>query len=167
MVCRRSYEEYLCLVKLEKIEEADNQTTTVYPGRFALFTLGIGQPEQVRLIGPLTPEQYKKFSHPRVFKEFVNILTPVNHLAPSTCKAPEILGTLDDVEALSAYSTPSTFSEFLSDHTSGLMIRIAEDLLFRLENCKGSLSEIERANGRLQLMKAKKSIADGLLGLGI
>lgn len=154
-------------VKLENIEEVDNPTTTVYPGRFVLFSLGIGTPEQVRLIGPLTAEQHKKFSHPRVFREFVNIITPVTHLAPSTCKAPEILGTLDDMEALSSYAAPSSFSDFLKDHTSGLMVKIGEQVLETLEKGKASMSELERANGRLQLLRLKKSISDNLVALGI
>lgn len=155
------------LVKLEDIKQQSDQTTTIYPGRFTLFTLGIGQPEQVRIVGPFTPEQHKKFSHPRVFREFVNVLTPVTHLSSSSCKTPEILGTIDDVEALSSYAMPCTFSDFIRDHTSGLMVKIGTLVLEKLEKSKCTLSEIERANGRLQLMKLKKSIADNLEGLGI
>lgn len=157
------YEEVL----KESIEETDNLNTKTYSGKFIVFSLGLGQPEQVRVIGPISPEQYRKFKHPRVFQEFVNIITPISHLTPSQGKTPEILGTIEDIEALTSYASPMTFAEFLNDYTSGLLLKIAENSLNSLDSSKCSISEVERANGRVAMMRLKKSLAEGLIELGI
>jgi hypothetical protein len=127
-------------VKSENIQETTNDHTTVYKGKYLIFSLGLGKPEQVRLIGPITDAQEKKFSHPRVFKEFVNVITPLSHFGVNECKTPQVLGIIEDIEALTSYAAPMTFSEFLYDYTSGLALEVAKATLNTLSGKKCSVS---------------------------
>lgn len=151
------------LGKLESVPEPNMQDLIV--GQFAVFTLGVGQPEQLKVVGPISDKGLQTLSHERVFREFTNLISPIVALPLSTVKDPIMVGKIDNFDLITTFSMPRTVSEYLHDHTSGLYVRIYESVLKTLEKKDAHISEFERAISRLALVKAKKSIADTLAQL--
>lgn len=138
----------------------------VREGDFLIFTLGMGQPEQLRIVGPLSPTGLKTFQHERVLREFTTLLAPVTHLRPNDKLKPRVLGLVEDMDLVTTFAMPHTVAEYLSDYTGGLMVKLGETTLKNVSK-KAHVAELERANARLALAKARTSVAQGLAALKI
>ena len=141
-------------------------------GLYIVMGGGTGNPEACRFFGPVTPAVLAKLQHPQVIKDLALVITPFTSALPQVTGVdvePRVIAMVEDIRHWMVGSTyVQPLSKLIEDAADSDLIEIGNALLVALAADPLVMhSEVERAATRVQLMKFRCRLAQGLIALGL